>query len=185
MGMALPGSPPCPKLLRGWGLHFGTTRFGVRQRGWCPVPPQAPQPGEPRHDPGGCLAEALSPGKPSASTFPSPPSRGGSGELGVRSPMGSAGRRRPDACARPACPLHRIPRRQWQEKSATFLETFFKADQRCWEATAKQQQLLMPVPPPRLGPPVPGWAPPGCLRGPWQSWVLPWQPLGTVVAEAG
>lgn len=33
MGMALPGSPPCPKFLGGWGLHFGTTGFGVQEWG--------------------------------------------------------------------------------------------------------------------------------------------------------
>ncbi|XP_055564001.1 uncharacterized protein LOC129735903 [Falco cherrug] len=37
-----------------------------------------------------------------------PPKLGGSGGHGVRSPMRGAGRRRPDACEQPACPLHRI-----------------------------------------------------------------------------
>ncbi|XP_029890070.1 uncharacterized protein LOC115349662 [Aquila chrysaetos chrysaetos] len=65
-------------------------------------------------------------------------------------------------------------------KSATFLETFFKADQRCREATAKQQQLMIPVPLFPASAPYPwlGSPPaPGCLWGPWQSRVLSWQPL--------
>lgn len=148
--------------------------------GLVPPPPHGLQSLGSPNAPGGHLAEAFPPAKPPASTFPGPRGGGQRGAWGVI-PRGE--RRQEEAgCQWAAC----LPSAQdtTAGKSATFLETFFKADQRCWEATAKQQQLLVP------GPPLPAsapchclWGPPRCLRGPWQSRVLPWQPLGTAVAE--
>lgn len=112
--------------------------------------------------------------------LPWPPSQdgGGGGQRGARGAMMSHGKRKQEeaGCLRAAC----LPSAQdtaTAGKSATFLETFFKADQRCREATAKQQQLMIPIP---LGPvSLAGLPPPtpGCLWGPWQSRVLSWQPL--------
>lgn len=178
MGMALPGSPPCPKFLGGWGLHFGTTGFGVQEWGLssfhrlCSL-------GTPRHK-RGVISQRhfhLENRLPAPSLAPKP-GWGGGGQRGARGAMMSHGKRRQEeaGCLRAAC----LPSAQdtaTAGKSATFLETFFKADQRCREATAKQQQLMIPIP---LGPvSLAGLPPPtpGCLWGPWQSRVLSWQPL--------
>lgn len=177
MGMALPGSSPCPKFLGGWGLHFGTTGFGVQE--WaCPPSIGSAAWGPPRHKRGSSRRGTFT-WKTACQHLPRPPSQDGEGgQRGARGAMMSHGKRRQEeaGCLRAAC----LPSAQdtaTAGKSATFLETFFKADQRCREATAKQQQLMIPIP---LGPvSLAGLPPPtpGCLRGPWQSRVLSWQPL--------
>lgn len=161
MGMALPCPPPCPHQLWVWGLRSGTTRFGVQEGDWCPLQPaMGPTSQGPPARPGATSQRHFHLESRLPAPSAAPPGWGARGAASC----GGAGGLGPDACAQPACPLHRILR--WQENPQLSWKPSSKRSKDAGKRRPKSGGCRSPSPLPAPGDaPRPRLGPPGVPAG--------------------